>query len=105
MKSVVVESIKPSQKSGATRAFVTFTISGLRVVDARIVEGSKGTFLAMPQKSWADRQGQTRYSSIVEVVDDDFAGLGKGQAQQECARHRKRVFAEIWSFHRVVVEV
>jgi DNA-binding cell septation regulator SpoVG len=86
VKTVVVESIKPSPRSGATRAFVTFTISGLRVVDARIVEGSKGTFLAMPQKSWADRQGQTRYSSIVEVVDDDL----KSQIQEQVLEQWRR---------------
>jgi DNA-binding cell septation regulator SpoVG len=85
MRTVSVESIKPSQKSGATRAFVTFTISGLRVGDARIV-GSKGTFLAMPQKSWADRQGQTRYSSIVEVVDDDLKNEIQEQVLQQWRR-------------------
>ena len=79
MKAVAIEKIQTNQKSGATRAFVTFVVRGLRVVNARIVEGSKGAFLALPQKSWEDREGQTRYVNIVEIADEDL----KNEIQNE----------------------
>jgi DNA-binding cell septation regulator SpoVG len=71
MKPVTVEKLQASS-SGATRAFVTFVANGIRVIDARIVDGSKGTFLAMPQKTWKDREEKTRYVNIIEFED---AGL------------------------------
>jgi len=66
----IVESIKPSNRPGATQAFVTFTANGIRVIDARIVNASKGAFVALPQKSWEDREGKTRYTNLVEITDD-----------------------------------
>jgi DNA-binding cell septation regulator SpoVG len=72
MMTVVVEKITPSQKTGKTRAFVTFAVGGVRIVDARIVEGAKGLFLGLPQRSWEDREGQTRYSNVVEISDEDL---------------------------------
>jgi DNA-binding cell septation regulator SpoVG len=72
MTTVTVEKIQPNPKSGATRAFVTFTANGIRVVDARIVEGSKGMFLALPQKSWETHQGEKKYSNIIEITDEDL---------------------------------
>jgi DNA-binding cell septation regulator SpoVG len=70
--TVTVEKLQPNPKPGSTRAFVTFTAHGIRVIDARIVEGSKGTFLAMPQKSWETQRGETKYSNIVEITDEDL---------------------------------
>jgi len=72
MKSVTIESIKPSNRQGATQAFVTFTANWVRVIDARIVHGSKGAFVALPQKSWEDREGKTRYGNLVEITDDEL---------------------------------
>ena len=71
MTTVIVEKIQPNSKSGATRAFVTFVVNGVRIVDARVVEGSRGTFLALPQRSWEDREGKTHYSNLIEVSDED----------------------------------
>jgi DNA-binding cell septation regulator SpoVG len=72
MSSLVIEKFQPNNGKGATRAFVTFTARGVRIVDARIVEGPKGTFLAMPQKSLEDREGRTRYINLVEIADEDL---------------------------------
>jgi DNA-binding cell septation regulator SpoVG len=70
MRTVAIEAIKPTNRPGATQAFVTFTANGIRVIDARIVNGSKGAFVALPQKSWEDREGKTRYTNLVEITDE-----------------------------------
>jgi DNA-binding cell septation regulator SpoVG len=68
---VTIETIKPTQKPGAVKAFVTFVVRGIRMSDARIVDGSKGQFVAYPQRAWESRDG-TKYSNIVEITDPDL---------------------------------
>src|SRR5262245_42859058 len=83
MTTVTVEKIRTNPKPGSTRAFVTFKAHGIRICDARIVDGSKGTLLALPQKSWETNQGETRYSPIIEIED---TALGQ-RSRARCWKH------------------
>jgi DNA-binding cell septation regulator SpoVG len=71
--NITVETIRPSNRSGSLQAFVNIVVNGIKISDARIVDGAKGLFVAMPQRSWQNGQGETKYSNIVEIVDKDLA--------------------------------
>lgn len=71
LEHVQIEKLTPSNKPGAIQAYVTLVARGIRISDARVVEGSKGTFVAYPQRSWEGREG-TKYSNVVEITDADL---------------------------------
>jgi DNA-binding cell septation regulator SpoVG len=67
---VTIAEIKHVNK-GSLRAFVKLFVNGVVINDARIVAAEgKDPFLAMPQRSWEDREGNTKYSNIVELDKD-----------------------------------
>ena len=56
-------------EESALRAFASVNIAGVMAVHGlRILESEKGLFVAMPSRSYADRNGETKYSDVAHPV-------------------------------------
>ena len=52
-------------KGGSVKAVASITLDGWFVVkNLRVVDGSKGLFVSMPQESYTDKNGDKKYSNI-----------------------------------------
>ena len=55
--------------NGATKAFATVSIANTFMVhNVRVVEGSKGLFVSMPNQQYTDRNGNQKYSDICHAT-------------------------------------
>lgn len=50
---------------GITAELLVNDASVLEVRDIAVKDGSKGTYMALPQRSYKDKEGTTKYSNIV----------------------------------------
>ena len=54
---------------GKTRAFASVTIGGVFAIHGiRVIEGDNGHFVAMPQESYKQKNGETKYNDIFHPV-------------------------------------
>jgi DNA-binding cell septation regulator SpoVG len=51
---------------GSLRAMVDVEVGGLLVRGLHVIDNGKGAWIAWPSKKWIGRDGQVRYSNIVE---------------------------------------
>ena len=59
--------------SNSLKAFATITIANSFMVhNIRVVEGSKGLFVAMPNRSYQNDNGNTKYSDICHAISNDM---------------------------------
>ena len=57
----------------ATKAFATITIAGnFMVHNIKVIEGNKGLFVAMPNRSYQDANGETKYSDICHSITSEM---------------------------------
>lgn len=58
--------------TGKTLGFASVTLGGHIVVDdIRVVDGSKGLFIAMPERSYTDKDSVQQYKKIVKPISRD----------------------------------
>lgn len=56
-------------EESALRAFASVNIAGVMAVHGlRILESEKGLFVAMPSRSYTDRNGETKYPDVAHPV-------------------------------------
>lgn len=62
-----------------TRAYASATIGGAFAVHGiRVVESDKGTFMAMPSRSYQDKDGSTQYAEYFHSISKDgYQALNK----------------------------
>lgn len=59
--------------SGSLKGFATITIANSFMVhNIKVMEGSKGLFVAMPSRSFTNGQGETKYSDICHSINADM---------------------------------
>lgn len=59
--------------SGTLKAYATVTIANCFMIhDVKIIEGSKGPFVSMPNRSYTDKEGQTKYTDICHPITADI---------------------------------
>ena len=57
-------------KDSPIKAIASVTLDGMFVVkNLRVVEGANGCFVAMPQESYKDKQGNTKYRDTFFPMD------------------------------------
>lgn len=65
-----------SSVDDASRVIGRFDIeleSGLIIRGATLVRGRDGEFVSLPQRSWTNRGGTTKYAAIIEFVTKERA--------------------------------
>lgn len=65
---------KVNKEDSNLKAFVNVTVNGIEVKGVTVKEGAKGIFVAMPQTSYKDKDGKTKYSNIVYITDESLRG-------------------------------
>ena len=65
--------IRKITKEGKMRAVVSITLDNEFVVhDIKVIEGEKGSFVAMPTKTTEGKDGKTEYSEVCYPVTKEF---------------------------------
>ena len=69
---VDVVKIRPIQGKGNLKAFASVQIAGkMTIHSCRIVQqGNQSPWVSLPQESYTDKEGKTKYSPVVEVPED-----------------------------------
>lgn len=68
--NVEITKITKVESAGITKAFVMANVNGIEIRDIAVKEGSKGLFVAMPQRSY-QKDGKTMWSNITYITDAD----------------------------------
>lgn len=63
---------KISKEGSKIKAFFSIETKNFTINDMKLVEGSKGIFVAFPSREYTDRQGQKKFQPIIWVKDVDF---------------------------------
>lgn len=64
-------------KEGAVKMFgitASLSVNGQKVLDVNdisVIDGSKGTYVGLPQRSYKDKDGNTRFAKTVYMQDED----------------------------------
>ena len=66
-----IKNWRPNTGQGQVKGYFTLVYSDLEINDCRLVGGQNGDFVSYPQRSYTDKEGVTKYSSIVFVPDKD----------------------------------
>lgn len=67
--------IKRTFDEGSLLAVADVTVGDVFVVTGvKLINGSKGTFVAMPCECWTDADGEKKYTDIVRAKNDDVRG-------------------------------
>ena len=68
--AIEVVALRPLVDNGNLKAFVSVRLGGVTIHDCRIVQQpGQAAWVSMPQREYADKQGQKKYSAIVELSD------------------------------------
>lgn len=66
---MTISNWRPSTNGGKRKGTFSVTMpSGITLIDCSLVEGEKGLFIGMPQKSY-QKDGQTKYVAVVKIED------------------------------------
>lgn len=69
IKRIEVVALRPMDR-GNLKAFVSVRLGGVTIHDCRIVQQSgQRAWVSMPQREYADAEGQKKYSAVVELSD------------------------------------
>ncbi|MBQ8806564.1 MAG: septation protein SpoVG family protein [Bacteroidaceae bacterium] len=64
-------------KEGAVKMFgitASLSVNGQKVLDVNdisVIDGSKGTYVGLPQRSYKDKEGNTKFAKTVYMQDED----------------------------------
>lgn len=64
-------------KEGAVKMFgitATLSVNGQDVLDINdisVIDGAKGTYVGMPQRSYKDKEGNTKFAKTVYMQDEE----------------------------------
>lgn len=81
VKSVKLPSVlgridKILDSDSSIKAFATITIAGNFMIHGiKVIEGSKGLFVSMPNNSFEGKDGQTKYSDICHSITAEMKNL------------------------------
>ena len=68
-KKIEVVAVRPIDK-GNLRAFVSVRLGGVTIHDCRVIQQQgQAAWVSMPQREYTDKQGQKKYSAIVELSE------------------------------------
>ena len=62
-----------NDKNSKTKAYASADINGFVVHGIRVVDGEKGLFAAMPQRSYEDKDGKKQYAAVVQPTSKESA--------------------------------
>ena len=65
----LVKNYRKNTGKGKIKGWFTLVMGDFEVNDCSLVEGGKGDFVSMPQRSY-EKDGQTKYASIVFIPDE-----------------------------------
>lgn len=60
-------------ENSKTKAYASAEINGFVVHGIRVVDGEKGLFAAMPQRSYEDKDGNKKYAAVVQPTSKESA--------------------------------
>jgi DNA-binding cell septation regulator SpoVG len=65
---VEIVEIRSVETGGNVRAYVSVRLGGVTIHGCKIVaQPGRTPWLAMPDKSWKDKEGRTKYAPVVEL--------------------------------------
>jgi len=65
-----VKNWRKNTGQGKVKGWFKLVAGDLEINDISLVEGSKGDFVSFPQRKYQDKEGNTKYVSIVWIPDE-----------------------------------
>ena len=62
---------KLSKPDSKIKAFFTIETKTFTINDCKLVEGSKGLFVAFPSREYLNKKGEKQYQAIIWIKDTD----------------------------------